>query len=429
MLTVEVRGFLIIIYVLIGLFLFFIDLKKRKSFNNRCLSYLKFTIFGFPLIDLPMVPSELNIKVFEFVTIIFFLLNFQSFFLKMKKKQNVKVYFFFFVLFLTGVNSLFFQNSIYEILKFSSYFIFLIIIKTSIKSNKNIPDLLLNTIALWLILFFIFQIIFGIDFSFYKSLNEIAISDSRFTSFAQDPQKMSQIAYMLSIIFLGKYLIKSGNSVKNLTFFSLSLIVGLFSGSKASLIGFFIALIILLFYKVSLRSSFFLLIGFLLIVFFYDSIQLLPVFNRMLNIQESLDVRSDLFWLEALNIFYKYPFFGIGFGNFPIYVYNYADFLTYGNDITIDQPESGFLLWLVETGIIGFIFYGLILISVMKFKNKVNDILHFKLSLLVWMVAFVSVYSFSDIKVLYLIVLIIAIILSDNLSIKKIRVEYKTKSL
>ena len=426
MLTVNVRSFLIILFVLIGFFLFLFDISKKKKFRKRCLTFVKFTIFGFPLIDLPMVPGELNIKVFEFVTIIFFLINFQSFVSLKKKKQNTLVYLFFFVLILTAVTSYFIGNSFYEIIKFSSYFILFIILRTTIKKDKKIPNFLFNGIVIWLILFFIFQILFGIDFSFYKSLNEISISEFRFTSFSQDPQKMSQLAYMLSIIFLGKYLIKTGNSLKNIIFFSLTLIVGLSSGSKASLIGFFIALIIIMFYKVSFRSSILILLGFLLIIFFYDSIQALPIFSRMLDLQESFDVRANLFWLEALNIFYKYPVFGIGFGNFPLYVQYYADYLTYGNDVIIDQPESGFLLWLVETGSLGFTMYILILFKIMKFKNRVKDTLHYKLSLLVWMMGFVSVYSFSDIKVLYLIVLIIAIILSDNLSIKKIRVEYKT---
>lgn len=143
----------------------------------------------------------------------------------------------------------------------------------------------------------------------------------------------------------------------------------------------------------------------------------------MLDVQQSLEGRVDIFWLEALNIFYTYPLLGVGHGNFAIYVFNFADYLTYGNDIVIDQPESGYILWLVETGIIGFIFYISLLLKIMIHSNKTKDILQYKLALIVWMVGFISVYSFTDVKVIYLLFFLAALILSDkNGFIKKIKI-------
>lgn len=424
MITVKVRGFLIILYVVIGLIIFALEVDKHKNFKKRCLTFIKYSILGFPLIDMNMVPSELNIKVFEFLTLVFFILNIQSFITKNKKYLSLIVLFFFISLIITGINSYFISNSLYATFKSLSYFLFFIIASKALLINKNLPKFIFNNIALWAIVFFGFQIVFGINFSLYNSLNEVALREFRFTSFSQDPQKMSQVMYMLAIIFLGNFFIKKENILsRNSLFFILTLVIGLSSGSKASLIGFVISLIILYFFRVSVRSSFFLLTAFILVFLFIGEIQSLTFFNRMLDVQQSLEGRVDIFWLEALNIFYTYPLLGVGHGNFAIYVFNFADYLTYGNDIVIDQPESGYILWLVETGIIGFIFYISLLLKIMIHSNKTKDILQYKLALIVWMVGFISVYSFTDVKVIYLLFFLAALILSDkNGFIKKIKI-------
>ena len=228
MLTVNTRAAIIILYVISGILLFSIDITRRKEFKKRCLTFIKYTIAGFPVIDLFMIPSEMNMKVLEFITLTFFLLNIKNFHLNKLRKPEIVIILFFFVLIMSGLNSYFTSNSIYETLKLTSYLILFLIFKKAIRIKTNLPEFLFKGLAIWLVLFFILQLLFGINFSFYYALNEQSIIEQRYTSFAQDPQKMAQIAYMLSILFIGLTLKKSKNiSPMNFLFFILTLAVGL----------------------------------------------------------------------------------------------------------------------------------------------------------------------------------------------------------
>ncbi len=421
MLTVNQKSFLIIFYVTVGLIFFVFQVEKRIDFNRRCFTFVQYTIFGLPLIDLGMVPSLLNMKVFEFLTLSFFILNFRSFILKRKLKVSKMALMFFLILLITGIVSAFVLNSFYETIKFSSYFLLFAIINKATLVNTRTPQLIYEWMAFYAVVFFSMQVIFGLDFSLYSSLNEISLIEFRYTSFAQDPQKMAQIAFMLAIIFLGNFILKSSNrsGIFHLFIFVLLLIIGLFTGSRAGFFGFVISIVLLLLLKVSVKSLILTLAMSLFFLFFSERILSLTIFNRLGDVIAALEGRSDVFWKEAIEIFYHHPLIGIGHGNFAVFVSSFVKDLTYGNGQTIDQPESGYLLWLVETGIIGMVFYLFFLAKLIMHKNI--EVIQYKLAILVWMIGFVSVYSFSDVRVLYLIVTMASIILS-NIYLKKIKI-------
>ena len=165
------------------------------------------------------------------------------------------------------------------------------------------------------------------------------------------------------------------------------------------------------FYKLNLKSIFLIFIISLGSWFLIEYIQTLQVYNRLSHFESDFDGRLESFWLQALNIFFDNYLIGVGTGNFELYVSNFHKAFTYGPEgNTVDQPENGYLMWLVETGIIGTCFYLYFIIKILLYKNAQSFIKPFKIAFIVWLIGFISVYSLTDVKLTYILTVIIALV-------------------
>lgn len=415
MLSVNTRAAIVLLFIFIAVLTFSKNLIFGKKYGENCVAFLKLTVFGFPLIDLKMVPSELNIKVFEVLIFLFFIFNYKKIINSIKMYDTLLVKLLFIVLLLSGLISGYVFNSVYATFKFASYFLFFIIVCKAFKYDADLPMYIFNFIVLYALLFIILQMLNGLDFSLYGQLNEVSLKNSRYTSFAQDPQKMATIAYSLSIVYLGLLWTTSGSfSLKNTVFFLILIWIAFLTGSRSSLLGFVLAVVLFFIFNFSLKSV--LVVSFIISVFYfflYDYLLTQAVFQRLTNFEDDLEGRSSLFWVEALKIFYDNYLLGIGNGNFSVFMNNTDAYkISYSKAITADQPESGYLLWIVETGLLGLIAFIVLIVKILTFtaKNTGNKILKYKLAFLVWAIGFITVYSLSDTKIVYLLVLFVSLI-------------------
>ena len=83
------------------------------------------------------------------------------------------------------------------------------------------------------------------------------------------------------------------------------------------------------------------------------------VFNRQSNTGGALLERTE-FWTDAMTIFKLHPLLGIGIGNYQLYTEKFKPdnfWFSQGEITFFDQPESGYLKYLIEFGIFGFIVF------------------------------------------------------------------------
>ena len=411
---------LFLVFLLFGL-LFFTTLDKNSIF-------IKYTLLAFPFMDITMIPSLGYPTIFNFTTILFTL-----FFYRKKNESNdllspykIMLYIFVFILFIGLIKA---ENNTNEtiasVLKYTSTIFLAKILIEECTFDINIFFVIISYIKLLLIgslIFLIFQFIFGPYFSFEKILNDNIFDGPliRYPGYFQDPQRFAQL---LSAGFFIS-LIPSSNTgkVKRYDYIlGILLIISiLFTGSRAALLGMAIgAVIIVILGKPQYRIA--LIVTGLLLYFispiFSGSI---PLFNRDSTYSESSAFRF-LIWIDALNIANTHPFFGIGVGNYASYVsiHNPDQFWVNSNEITIyDHPESGYLKFLTEFGYIGFFtffsFIFLPIINGIKDYLKQSNIISLLLiaSIVTWLFGFATVYSFADDKIVIIITIIVALLIS-----------------
>src|SRR5690606_8692617 len=93
----------------------------------------------------------------------------------------------------------------------------------------------------------------------------------------------------------------------------------------------------------------------------------------------------------------------------------------------IDHPESGYLKILIEIGLIGFMVALIFLIkplisAVIRLCTKVNENqtpLFLIAAITSWMVAFLTVYSFGDIRIFSMVVTLVCMLIVLNNPIKQ----------
>lgn len=412
MISVDQRAFLLITATLIVSIIVLLDLFRYENELIRYRRFIFVLIFLFPLLDLNAPPIELNFKFFELALLIFVVINIRSLLIGISRQKAGLILLFGIYVVLVGLTSEFPINSVMVILKLVLYY-FLFHIFTSCLQNGWRPERnAILIIAVLAILFFIGQIFFGIEFSLYHSLNEVALRDLRYTSFSQDPQKAALIMYVLAIVLLGSGVFQKGHKEKVLCYslFGLCVMIGFLTGSRATFLGFALSLLLFFLGKLNLKKVLLTVVFFVGFIISFDYVLSLPVFQRFSSFQESLDGRLTVFWLNTLTIFFDNLWFGIGYGNFPLYVETHMKSFTYGTTgITVDQPESGYLLWLVETGIIGAAFYVVFIVKTLYSKISEEN-RPYKLAIIVWLLGFTTVYSLSDSKVLFLVLLSVAVI-------------------
>jgi O-antigen ligase len=271
------------------------------------------------------------------------------------------------------------------------------------------------------LLFLMMQFLFGTAFTFSKSPN-INIDGGlviRFPAYFQDPQKYAQFLAAMSFPVLMASHKENKISFQGVCLFAVALFALLYTGGRAALLGWLVGVISLLIFM-SKRLRFILLALLLILVYigfqFQDNI---PVLKRA-SIGDSYAFRNEI-WMDAYKIFLKYPFTGIGFGEYSNYVaiHNPDQFWIADNDVTyFDHPESGYLKLLVEFGLFGFIplaiFMVYPIVNGLKdyFKNFNTLSLLFSISLVTWIIGFSTVYSLGDIRIAIMVITISAFLLA-----------------
>ena len=419
MISIEQRILIVFIGLLFSILLTLHNVLKYNSFEVRVFKFIQVLILLFPLIDLKLPPSEMNFKLFDIAILSFSILNFKSLIYSIKNNDNNNFALFFLALLLClSFLSDFVFDSILNVIRYGLIFIFFLYIKIALSLSRDIFRYFLIPIVLWIILFYVLQLIFGLQFSLYQNINETSLRDLRYTSFCQDPQKLAQLVFMLAIIFLTTiFHNRKLNSRYSLLIVLSCVLIGLSTGSRAPFIGFVIAFMVMFISRINIRSIVVITIFYWFVSFSYEFISEFQIFQRMNDLNSSLEGRMQIFWAKGFMIFTDNFLLGVGPGNFLNYVKVYHNDFTYGaGGELVDQPESGFLLWLCELGIFGTLLLFYILFKSLLKDIRFNNAKPFKLSIIVWLFGFITIYSLSDVKVLFLLLLSVAMVFSSNMS-------------
>lgn len=292
------------------------------------------------------------------------------------------------IYFISAIFSDFPINSLSTCIKRLSPFAVFIAIWIIMDSNEfHIIHKSLTIIGIYVILWGGIQQIYSREFTLYF-LNRI--SDIRIVSIFAEPQTAGCGIGLLALFFFNQY--KDLCNKRDLIIFILLILIGALTGSKTFLLGTLTGIgMSLLSWGISPKLALSVIIlGF--IIFFTQELWIqLPVFERMKDIDNSYDLRSTVFWMNGWKIFEHNWIIGIGIGNFAEYNKLYIH-LIYPNGELATQPESGYLLWLDETGVLT-MYYFYILFSI--YKKRCFPYLNFGL-ILPWLIAFISVYNLES---------------------------------
>jgi hypothetical protein len=316
------------------------------------------------------------------------------------------------------------QINIIEILKLLCLIQFCkVIIEESIKDPIIIEKTFSNLKMLLIISFFFLcmQLILGPGFSISNLQNpNINSSDGvRYPSFFSDPQVYAQflgVNVFLSMISLNES--TKNKKYINITMAFLCCVSILLTGGRAGIIGILIAFIFFfLFIQYKMKIKFLILIVLMLSIVFITKDYFI-LFKRSTDLDEAYAFRNSV-WQDAINIFYKNPFWGIGLGNYERYAFSHLPnqvWLRENEMIVFDHPESGYLKILDELGGVGFIsFFSLyflpMFISIKTYlKSKDLNFILINAGIIVWLIGFYSTYSFGDIRMFVFINTIICLL-------------------
>ncbi|WP_214072363.1 O-antigen ligase family protein [Mucilaginibacter sp. dw_454] len=402
----------------ITLLLFFYHLLRD---TNPSRAYVVFVLLFFPVIYSP----DHVYSVFEIATYFFFFYSLRTDKRIFSKHTHRLTLYILGVMLIGTFLSDFIANSLLYIIRFLPIILYIhVLLYECIDDEKflfRVIDLLKINLVVSLV-FLMFQLALGLDFSLFITDNpNIAFESIRYPGIFQDPQKFAQFLSALSFITL----IDSPSSPKFTRYKYLLFafaIIGLFlTGGRAALLGLVGGIaFIALFSSPKVRAAT-LLGGATLFLAGLVLSSYLAIFNRGESLEKSYLVRYEI-WQQAYKIVETYPIFGIGMGNYS----KYAEFflkdqfwLVDGQKVYFDQPESGYLKFLVELGFLGtfgvfaFIF-GAIYNALKVFFIRVKDfyIIFLISAIITWLFGFYSVYSLGDERIIVLVATIVCILIA-----------------
>lgn len=395
-------------------------------------NYLLYTVFLFPFMDLFITTQDWGgYKVFDIIsyfTIILLigkpknLISLRTFYTAVSLLLMV-------VLIIGSLHSEFIARSFVFLSQFITVFIYAgILVRQLHKEPAFIYDILkgLKFSCLFSLAFLTMQLIFGLSVALYKLNLNASAYDSiiRYPSYFEDPQKYGQFLAMSSFIFLIENPAKKINNLISPALFFLVIFALFLTGVRAAFTGLCVGMIILFVFgdkKYKLLGIACTAIVIVTAIFFSNHF---AIFNRGADVNDTASVRYA-YWAGAFKIFIQNPLLGIGIGNYQNYVSLHAQdqfWLFFGTYEYMDHPESGYLKLLVEFGILGFILLLLLIflpiINAFRviinpfFVNEKKILLFVSASLICWLVAFVTVYSFSDLRIGIFVVTLISILIS-----------------
>jgi O-antigen ligase len=423
---------LIFILPVITLLLFGLNVVLK---GNSVESYLLFILVCLPLMDLKITKEAWGgFKTFDAIGYYGLLFLFKDF-TDIDLKNRTNFYFLLFVLFmiimlLSGLASEFPDRTYINVFKALPIFIFA---RHFMKECYKSPAFHYKAIAaLKISYFFALAFLFiqwavGLRFTFYPTLSPNTIDPVfhiiRYPGVFYDSQGSGQYLAMGSFLFL--YFPKDASrksKMFNYAVFILAIIGINIAGSRAAFGGFAIGLAIAFFIAAKRYRIIGLVVVLLGSVIFTTISIHNGIFDRTKTLSDDLSFRQSI-WKEAYEIAKRHPLLGIGSANYQNYVMRHAQgqYLEVedGQLVYFDQPENGYLKILVEMGFIGFAAFLLFLIRplitgfVFHFRGIFDRRIAFLMaSLISWLVAFNTVYSIYDYRILAMVVSMIVLIVS-----------------
>lgn len=389
-------------------------------------TYVLYILMLLPLIDSKILPLAYGfVRVFDVITLIALILFYRDIFtFNVPEKSRwglliLTICFWIFTL-LGNFYSEFGFGNYYLLYQLFSIFIFTRLVIVYCNQNWDNRFSLVKafktgfTIAL---IFMALQIIIGLEVRI-TGLGPNVYSESsgliRYPGVFGESQYNSQFLAMGSFIFLVlKPNISKKSKLLNYFGFATAVIFIFFAGGRSALGGFFAGIFILFFFLKPNYKILSVLAGIVMIAFYLLISPKSGVFSRADNLGDDLEFRQEI-WSETYTIIKERPLLGIGFGNFKPYISKYHQELyleiTPGEFTYFNQPENGYLKILVEQGILAFsIFVLFILIAISRViwhlivriieKNSI----YFLSALVAWLVAFNTVYSLLDYRLLTMV--------------------------
>lgn len=392
--------------------------------------YIKYVLLAYPLLAIDLMPSLVSTNIFSFTTVAFFLLFYKKT-PSLKKNDNNIYWLYICVLSIVVTGGLILAESLTStsltyLMEYISIFIFSkVLIDECLLERKFIYESV-NCLKITLfvsLLFMCGQLIVGPSFTIAKSPNINVLSGIhiRYTSFFQDPQKFGQFLSACSFLFLIKSTENRKWDIINYALLFLSVVSIFLTGGRGALGGWLLGILLLIVlgearYRIPVILS---LVVLGAVAYNYSSS--FAMFQRGTNLSDSYEFRYVI-WEDAFKIFTDNPFWGVGIGNYANYVsvHNPDQYWISDNVITFfDHPESGYLKFLTEFGLFGFIVILLMIFTplykgiVLYFKTHKSFHLLLSASLTTWLVGFYTVYSLGDIRILILVATLLSLMIAD----------------
>ena len=412
--------------------------------KNKVERYLQIVLIAFIFMDFAIPPGALGIKLFDALTILIV-----PFFLSSNYYKNIQIsgkLKLFFAILLSSLifGSLYSLDPLLSILRLCqqlNFFIFFIVFTSyiSISGNfKKIKNLIITSICISL-LFTLIQIFVGTNFTLYSFLNPNVTNEGlRFPGPFHDPQKFAQYLALSAFLFFSFSTIQSNKTKRYIIIGILVAFTIILTGSRGALFGFAIGM---LFYSIvqafnskKLVNIFIIgAIGFSTYLFSENTL----IFKRVESSQNDLAYRYSI-WIKAYDFFLENPISGIGTGSYQAFSEkNSPEHFWKVNDekIYFDHPESGFLLWLVEYGIVGFIaLISVILIIINPFykrNKKVHNLnlnTYLEAGIISWIVGFITVNSLGDKRIGITLLLLFGVLFIAKYNWKSRHLKFLTKT-
>lgn len=400
--SVLFRGILIILTLVIGIGGLLQLNHRRVSLLEQSSWFILFLAWSFPVIDLGFSPFGFSISPFVYICYTYLILC-STCWKEIPANIKTGILGFAIIYFLSAIFSDYPGNSIWSSIERLCPFAVFVAVWIIMSSQRfDIIRKSLIIIAVYVIIWGLIQQFYSRDFTFYYYNR---ISDIRIVSIFTEPQTAGCGIAMLALFFFNQY--KGNNNRSDLLLFLILIFIGALTGSKTFLLGTLVGIGISLYFFGVSRKIIFSIVGLSVIIFFTQDLWLqLPVFERMKDLDSSYDIRSTVFWMSGWKIFEGNWITGIGVGNFTEYNAN-SFHLLYPDGELATQPESGYLLWLDETGLLT-VYYLYVLLYILKKRGFKEFNIGF---IFPWLIAFISVYNLESYHIQIVLYLFLSIIL------------------
>lgn len=415
--------------IVILVFLVLIVLKPKVE------TYVLFVLLVLPLMNLKILPLAYGfVRTFDVLAIVS-LMCFSKQFLMFHGKMQYSLYLvlgmiFTIITIISGLNSEFRFSTFYNYYPLLTIFIFIRFLyiycsESHIQKWKALKGL--KTGIFCALIFMALQIIFGLQVSLYDGIGINVFDEStgviRYPGIFAESQFNGQFLAMSSFIFLINNETASKKELYlNYLYGGICIFFLLLAGSRSAMGG-FLGGVFFIFLVSNMRVKLYgatigILGGILLFLIMPNN----GIFSRADNVSDDLDFRQSI-WEETYDIILENPLLGIGLGNFQKYTTKYNQELylegTPGVFTYFTQPENGYLKILVEHGIFGFLIICLFIL--LPLLNSIKALLNSKIdkrsifliaSITSWLIAFNTVYSFSDYRILLMVSLIVFFVIT-----------------